>query len=357
MTRSGLVIAVAALAVPALAAASSNAEVQVIFGPQVFSQPSETSVTQTVYFSLNPPAEAPFLLALASDGGNKVILNGMQVFGPAHGPRVSRFVDLQESDNILQVDMAGGPGSTLTVTIFGYRYAHASEYYTGTGMPSSWNPRLPGTPGVVVDWRRKGAVTAVEDQGGCQADWAFSAIGSIEANYQIKNKRLLSLSEQQLIDCAGAPAACDNGGSAKAGIAYAIQYGLETEEKYPYTAKAGTCHISSSDIGAYAGSFVQSAPGDEVGLQALVDEGPVSVVLNGNWFSDYTGGIADPCHGTEPPMYVSAVIVGYGHGPTGTPYWIVKNSLGRSWGESGYFRIAAGQDQCGIADYAVLPTE
>jgi C1A family cysteine protease len=208
-----------------------------------------------------------------------------------------------------------------------------------------------------LDWRTKGAVTGVKNQGACQADWAFSATGAIESAHDISTATLISLSEQQLIDCAGVPAACRNGGSPIAGLKYVIEPGgIELESAYPYTASVGACKATSPSYVANISGVVRSTPGDETALNSLLLEGPVSVVLNGNWFSTYTSGIVDPCHGTEPPVYASALIVGYDHGPTGTPYWIVKNSLGTSWGMAGYFWIAAGQDQCGIADYAVQPT-
>lgn len=78
------------------------------------------------------------------------------------------------------------------------------------------------------------------------------------------------------------------------------------------------------------------------------------MVLNGNWLPSYRGGIAQPnCEGTI-PAFRSALIVGAGTDGA-TPYWIVKNSFGTSWGESGYFRIVRDRNQCGIADFAIIP--
>jgi cathepsin L len=363
MIRSGFLAAVMALAVSIpLAAATTEAEAQVVFGPEVFGLLSWGRATKTINFSLNPPAEAPFLLDLSSVGRkkvdsigrSKVILNGVQIFGPGDSLPFTQLVDLQESGNTLEVELSSDQDLTVAVTIVGYRYILGGEY---PSKPSGWDPLLAGTPGnTPLDWQTQGAVTPVKNQGACQADWAFSATGSIEGALKLKVGSLFSLSEQQLIDCAGVPAACSNGGSPVSGLDYAIANGVTTEAAYPFTARTGTCNVNGG--ADHISGFVLSTPGDETALKTLLTEGPVSVVLNGNWYSNYTSGIADPCHGTEPPIYASALIVGYGYAPTtGAPYWIVKNSLGTSWGESGYFRLAAGQDQCGIADYAVLPTE
>ncbi|VDN13716.1 unnamed protein product [Dibothriocephalus latus] len=94
--------------------------------------------------------------------------------------------------------------------------------------------RLPDS----VDWRERGAVTPVKDQGRCGSCWAFSATGAIEGAVQIKTQKLLSLSEQQLVDCSWEQGnhGC-NGGRVNQAFAYVRDYGIESEEKYNYTAK------------------------------------------------------------------------------------------------------------------------
>jgi hypothetical protein len=97
--------------------------------------------------------------------------------------------------------------------------------------------------------------------------------------------------------------------------------------------------------------------GDEDALTAAVDQQPISVVLISNWYAEYASGVANPSCSATPPTFSAALIVGYGTDSTTDPptsYWLVKNSLGTSWGENGYFRIVRGQDACAIADFALV---
>jgi len=91
-----------------------------------------------------------------------------------------------------------------------------------------------------IDWRSKGAVNAVKNQGACGSCWAFSAVASIEAHHFIKSGKLVSLSEQQLVDCDKTSHGC-NGGSKNGAMAFTKTHGLATETQYPYTAKNGVC--------------------------------------------------------------------------------------------------------------------
>jgi len=209
-----------------------------------------------------------------------------------------------------------------------------------------------------VDWRKKGAVTPIKNQQQCGSCWAFSAIGSTEGAHAIKTGKLVSLSEQQLVDCSGPQG---NQGCQGGLMDQAFQYiitnnGVTTEAAYPYTASQGTCNTNVT-AAATISSFVDVTPNDEDALAAAVNIGPVSVAIEADQqcFQFYSGGIlSDPTCGTQ--LDHGVLVVGYDTDPTSnTPYWIVKNSWGTSWGEQGYVQIIRGTDECGIATEPSYP--
>ncbi|KAL8604581.1 hypothetical protein ACOMHN_013361 [Nucella lapillus] len=212
-----------------------------------------------------------------------------------------------------------------------------------------------------VDWRTKGFVTPVKNQGECGSCWAFSTTGSVEGQHFNKTGHLLSLSEQQLVDCAGpyGTFGCGGGWTEEA-FAYIMTQpgGLETESAYPYRGVDGTCAALSSKEQAKIWGCVNVLSGSEAALQvatALV--GPISVVIDASHrsFQSYSGGVyyQHGCSSTLPDHCV--LVVGYGT-YQGQDYWLVKNSWGGGWGMSGYIMMARNRDNmCGIATMASYP--
>jgi cathepsin L len=199
-----------------------------------------------------------------------------------------------------------------------------------------------------VDWRTKNAVTPVKDPAQCGSSWAFSTTGSIEGAWAIGKGQLVSVSEQQLVDCSGAQGdqGC-NGGLMDNAFQYVISNGgLGSEASYPYTAMDGTCKSVASVV--QIADFHDVTSMDEDALLAAVAKGPVSVAIEADQqvFQFYTGGILDDSScGTQLDHGVLAV--GYGT-DSGVNYWWVKNSWASSWGDHGYLRIVRGKNMCGI---------
>nr|XP_028569710.1 cathepsin L1-like [Podarcis muralis] len=215
-----------------------------------------------------------------------------------------------------------------------------------------------------VDWRTKGYVTPVKNQGHCGSCWAFSATGALEGLRFNRTGKLIPLSEQNLIDCSWK---LGNQGCHGGYITRAFEYvrengGINSETSYPYLEKDGsTCSYNSQDRAANCTSVVVVPVGNEVALeQAVATIGPVSVAVDSRsfYFHFYKSGVFDSSSCTQLVSH-AMLAVGYGtlqDGGNNTAYWILKNSWSEKWGEQGYMRLVKGTgNHCGIANQASYP--
>jgi len=247
----------------------------------------------------------------------------------------------------------------LTATEFKFKYASS-----GFSEVQAQAPRLRRDIGALpdsVDWRNKGAVTPVKDQGQCGSCWTFSTTGVLEGFYFVNNGKLLSFSEQQIVDCDTDQDEGCNGGWPYLAVEYAAKNGLEQESDYPYTAEDGDCKYNKAKATKVAGGYQFVTANSTDSLKAALVNGPVSVAIEADQdvFQFYSKGVISTGCGAELDHAVLAV----GYQKVGVlEAFIVKNSWGTSWGADGYVFISTinklnkNQGACGILAQPVIPT-
>ncbi|VAI32425.1 unnamed protein product [Triticum turgidum subsp. durum] len=190
--------------------------------------------------------------------------------------------------------------------------------------------------------------------------WTFSTTGALEAAYTQATGKNISLSEQQLVDCAGGfnNFGCSGGLPSQAFEYIKYNGGIDTEESYPYKGVNGVCHYKAENAVVQVLDSVNITLNAEDELKNAVGlVRPVSVafeVIDG--FRQYKSGVytSDHCGTTPDDVNHAVLAVGYGV-ENGVPYWLIKNSWGADWGENGYFKMEMGKNMCAVATCASYP--
>jgi C1A family cysteine protease len=279
--------------------------------------------------------------------------------------------------NVARVEEHNAKGDTWTMAVNKFSDMLPEEWrakYTGgflakyakpTNVNNALKLKTKANPSS-VDWNQAGAVTPIKNQGQCGSCWAFSTTGSTEGITFITTKQLLSLSEQQLVDCSGAEGnqGC-NGGLMDDGFQYIIDNGgICSESAYPYKAVDGTCASSSCTSVATIKGFTDVPQNNEDALITAVVQQPVSIAIEAdqNCFQQYAGGVLGSSCACGTNLDHGVLAAGYNTDAKGGPYWYVKNSWGADWGLSGWVWIGKGSSygpsgQCGINMMPSYPTK
>jgi len=274
-----------------------------------------------------------------------------------------RNIILHNSDHTQNFTMGVNPFTDLTPQEFKDQHVGSSKQIVGSFGCKTFSSNAVGAP-ASIDWRQKGVVNPVRDQGQCGSCWAFATTANAESVWAISTGKLLDLSEEFLVDCATGVGYLNmgcNGGNPDSAFKYMINNGQCSEASYPYTSgvtkTAGPCQKCTS-VGVKFSSCSDVTPKDQVALKGAVAISPVVIAIEADtrYFQSYSGGILDSATcGTNLDHAVE--IVGYGT-ENGIDYWNVRNSWSSNWGEKGYVRIkrTSSTNDIGICGIAAEPS-
>ncbi|KAE9549193.1 hypothetical protein FO519_007588, partial [Halicephalobus sp. NKZ332] len=203
-----------------------------------------------------------------------------------------------------------------------------------------------------VDLRTKNAVAPIRNQKSCGSCWSFATISTMETSNFKKTGKLLDLSEQQFINCDRNDKGC-NGGWMETAYNYAKTTGIAQESTNPYQARQTTCTTPTGTTVKVA-SYTRLQSKDTTSMMNALNQGyslAIAMRSGTREFMYYTGGILDdPTDCPDSSIDHAVVVVGYGTA-NNVPYWIIRNSWGTGWGESGYVRIKRGINYCNMESY------
>jgi len=226
--------------------------------------------------------------------------------------------------------------------VFNQKLPHMSEY-----IPTTKNADVPAS----IDWREKGIITPVKDQGQCGSCWTFGTAEVIESYYALVTGQLATLSEQQILDCVPNPDQCGGtggcgGGTPELAFEKLIEMGgLTSEWMYPYTSYFGTnypCHYQANTTMAVAvlSSYVKLPSNQYEPVMDALQRGPLVINIDASAWRSYQSGVFTGCNQTNSDIDHVVLLVGYGTDPKEGDYWLIRNSWTPAWGEGGYIRLA-----------------
>ncbi|OHD68447.1 MAG: hypothetical protein A2W19_14090 [Spirochaetes bacterium RBG_16_49_21] len=224
----------------------------------------------------------------------------------------------------------------------------------------------PSPDAAAFSWVSRNMVTGVKIQGVCGSCWAFVSVAVVEANYLIRKKMSLDLSEQNILDCAEAQQPAYRGGrvvymKSRAGSCQGGWYGpvfeyLRThsaalESRIPYQFMESTCKPAGADqYRIMAWGYVKpdaGIPSIREMKEALCKYGPLAACVKVTpAFQAYRSGVYDECAAVSGERDINHAITIVGWDDEKGAY-LVKNSWGSEWGEEGYVWVKYGCNNIG----------
>jgi cathepsin F len=287
--------------------------------------------------------------------------------------RTRRFATFKDNLDRINRLNAANPGTDFGINKFADMSAEEFKSIYMSSKVAVRNPEWPVAAEVSqaavdalptsFDWRDKGAVTPVKNQGQCGSCWSFSTTGNIEGRWFLANHSLINLSEQNLVDCDHEcmkyenQNVCDqgcDGGLMPNAFTYVIKNGgIDQELAYPYEGVDGQCRFKANAIGAKISNFTMLSTDEDQIAAYLYANGPVSIAADAEEWQFYTGGVfRAPC-GKQ--LDHGILLTGFGVGDLTSStikWWWVKNSWGADWGLQGYLKVERGVGKCGLNEFA-----
>lgn len=233
--------------------------------------------------------------------------------------------------------------------------------FFGKTKPQGGGAAVCDPKATAFDWKDKGKLTPVRQQGNCGSCWSFTGTAAFEGSYAIVNGKSIDGSEQDVLDCAknknGSDAGSCGGGWYAGVFEHFIANGARDESSVPYKGKEQSCGGGAGSFHAETWGYVKSdgsIPSQPEMKDALCKYGPLATTLYvTDAFMAYSGGVFD-----EFPDLPNAKTVNHGVTLVGwddaKQAYLIKNSWGTGWGEGGYVWVAYGSNNVGYGSAWVL---